>query len=174
LINKTVNEGGQLFSHLVIDSVPIYDDFEDYFVKNMPTIENVEIITKTYEENIWDIIVSTYEYLAKAIEQMDRLADNFYKTPKVQDWNDLANLFEGISWILESTELINTDNRVELPIELWRDYNENVVKLLEQVDNLSVAMENDDRVTIADMLSYEIAPIFKALQGVCKALMSQR
>ncbi|VDN48538.1 conserved protein of unknown function [Petrocella atlantisensis] len=174
IINKTIAEDDKIFSHLVIDSVPINDNFEDYFNEHLNSLECVEIITKTYEENIWDIIASTHDYLNRGIKEMEQLADNFYKTPKVQDWKQLADLFEGMGWILESTELVNAYEQVALPEKLWQDYNENVDTLKEQVAILSVAMEHDDRVTIADVVSYEIVPIFNALLKVCKELMNQR
>lgn len=166
-INELVDKSDIIFSHLIIDGVEIYDDFYDYFLNNIKNIEEVIIVTKTKKEISKEIILSTIDYVERAIPEIENLSDQFYKTPSNESWNKLVDLFEGIKWILDTFIMIDNNKQLKNIVnsyEEWNLYAQDIYSLKELLGEFEEILENGDYVSTADILSYELIPLFKNMR----------
>ncbi|MBU5310749.1 hypothetical protein KQI38_01800 [Tissierella carlieri] len=166
-IDNIVNKSSKILSHMVIDDFEIYQDFYDYFLDNIRVIEEVEVITLTHKELIHDILISTIEYIRRIPEKTEELANKFYKNPDKESWHGLNDLLGGITWIINTFSSIDQDKRLNDVVssyEFWNLYAKEIFSLQDILPNFEEALENSDNVTIADMLLYEILPIFKEME----------
>lgn len=165
-IDNIINKSSKILSHMVIDDFEIYQDFYDYFSDNIRVIEEVKVITLTYKELVCDILISTVEYIGRIPEKIEELANKFYKNPGKESWNDLNDLLGGITWIINTFSSIDQDKRLKDVVssyESWNLYAKETFLLQDILPDFEGALENNDNVTIADILLYEILPIFKEM-----------
>lgn len=166
-IDNIINQSSRILSHMIIDGFEVYHDFYDYFLDNIKVIEEVKIITLTYKELIQDILVSTVEYIGRIPENIEELSNNFYKNPNGQSWEGLNDLLGGISWIINTFSSIDQDKRLNDVVssyESWNLYAKEIFSLQEILTDFDEALENNDNITIADILLYEILPIFNKME----------
>ena len=173
-INNTVNNKNLAFSHLIIDGIDIYEDHYDYFLDNINYIEDVKVIVKTIREISQDILLSTIDYIKRAMPEIEILADEFYKEPSKESWYSLTELIEGIKWIIDSFVVI--DNEPELKeivnsYEEWNLYAKDIHELAELMGEFEEILENADFVSTADILSYEIVPLFRKMEEKLEKLI---
>ncbi|WMM24204.1 hypothetical protein RBU61_14905 [Tissierella sp. MB52-C2] len=165
-IDGIIQKSSKTLSHMVIDCNEIVGDYYDYFLNNIKNINKIEVILLTYKELIEDILLSTLSYLERTPQIIEGLANTFYKNPTNESWNDLNDLFGGISWIIDTFTSIDRDHRLKDTIsnyEYWNLYAKDVFLLKEILENMDEVLSNNDYVSIADILSYEIASIFREM-----------
>lgn len=151
---------------MIIDNFEVYQDFYDYFLENIRVIQEVKVIALTYKELVHDILISAFEYIKRIPEKIEELANKFYKNSERDAWNDLNDLLGGITWIINTFFSIDQDKRLKDVVsnyKSWNLYAKEIFALKEILPDLEIALENNDNVTIADMLLYEILPIFKEI-----------
>lgn len=162
-IEITIKESSKLLSHLVVDNVEIYENYYTYLKDNINVIEKIEVITQTYKELVEDILISTAEYLRRITKTTEGLSDKFYKTPISDDWNSLKDLLTGVSWIISGFSSIDSDKNLKHVVSSYEDWNEYagaVYSLSEAVGEFEEALSNGDNIAIADILLYELQPVF--------------
>jgi len=166
-IDDLVNKSNLIFSHLIIDGVEIYEDYYDYFFDNIKNIEEVTVITKTVKEMYREIILSTVDYIERAVSQIEILSNEFYKTPSRDSWTKLADLIDGIKWIMDTFMIIDNNKQLKDLVnsyEEWNLYAKDIYSLKELLGEFEEVLENSDYVSIADILSYELIPLFKEMK----------
>lgn len=167
-IDNTITKSSKILSHMVIDDFEVYEGYYDYFLDNIRVIEKVEIIAITYKELIDDILISTMDYVGSTPNKIEMLADSFYKNPDKEAWNDLNDFLGGISWIMNTFTSIDQDTRLKDIIssyEGWNLYAKEIFSLKGILEDFEGALSSGDNVTIADILSYEILPIFNEMEA---------
>ena len=177
MINEILyeNEKDYNFSYMIVDGKEIYDEFEYYIEDNIQNIKEIKVGLLTLKELVNDNILTIKEYLDRAIPAIKELSDQFYREPNVGDWQDIANLFEGIGWILEtyqSIDCLENLNDIVSSYETWNEYVKEVRFLNDQLGELQDAMENSDNILIGDLLSYEIEPIFENMKVKIESLVN--
>ena len=173
-INHMVSSENLAFSHLNIDGIDVYDDHYDYFLDNIKNIEEVKVVTKTVKEISQDIILSTINYMERAMPEIEILADEFYKQPSQDSWYKLTQLLEGIKWIIDSFVIIDSNPELKDIInsyEEWNLYAKDIHELSELMGEFEEILENTDFVSTADILSYEIVPLFEEMQEKLESLV---
>lgn len=163
LINKKLEDNHLQMSHMLIDEVPVYHEYYDYFAKHIEEIEVVEVICNHLTGLVNETIVSSYEYLLNAGKETQGLTAAFYQGPKRENWNSLADLFEGIQWIIDAQNRIDQIKDLEaiLPnYSTWNEYVQSIKQVTPVLLDLEDAMINRDHVLIGDLLLYEMLPIF--------------
>lgn len=173
-INQRLKEKELDFSHLVIDGNYIDEEFYQYLTDNVQTIQEVVVVVKTPELIVNETLDSAYNYMANAVLLIKPLAEAFYQHPKLDSWNSLANLFEGIQWIMETVNRIdNFENLKNIVInyQIWNEYVQTIKGLSAVIILLEDAMVNQDRVLIGDLLQYEILAIFETSEEKLRFLI---
>lgn len=166
-IDNIISKSSKILSHMVIDDFEVYESYYDYFLDNIKVIGKVEVVSLTYKELITDILISTMDYVRNTPEKIEELANSFYKNSDVDAWNDLNDLLGGISWIMNTFTSIDQDVRLKDVIssyEGWNFYAKEIFSFKEILEDLEGALYSGDNVTIADILSYEILPIFNEME----------
>ncbi|MCF6465221.1 hypothetical protein [Clostridium sp. Cult2] len=175
-INEIVSATNLIFSHLIIDDVIIYNDYYDYFLDNINNIREVMVVTKTVKRMTEEILLSTIDYLERAIPEIEILSNKFYKTPSKESWYKLMDLLEGIKWIMDTFVVIDTNNELKNIVnsyEEWNIYAKDIYELKELMIEFEEILENNDFVSTADILSYEIIPLFKDMKEKLLKLFSE-
>ena len=166
-VDDLINKSNLIFSHLIIDGVEIYQDYYDYFLDNIKNIEEVIVITKTIKEMYREIILSTVDYIERALPQVEILSNEFYKTPSKDSWAKLTDLIDGIKWIMDTFMMIDNNKQLKDLVnsyEEWNQYAKDIYSLKELLLEFEDVLENSDYVSIADILSYELIPLFKEMK----------
>ncbi len=173
-IDRIISESKYIFSHLEIGGVEIYDGFYEYFLENIKSIQEVKVVVKTFKEFSRDILKTTASYLENAIPEIQILSDEFYKSPTRESWERLADLIEGIKWIMDIFVIVDKSGEIENIVksyEIWNQYAKDIYSLRELIDEFEEVLQNEDLVSIADILSYEIGPLFEKMLGKLNALV---
>ena len=165
-----------IFSHLIIDGLEVYNDFYDYFLDNIKNIQEVKVVTRTVKEAFEEILLSTIDYLERAIPEIEVLSNEFYKTPSRESWGKLGDLIEGIKWIMDTFMIIDSDfdlKNIVNSYEDWNIYAKDIYELSELLKEFEEILENNDFVSTADILSYEIIPLFNNMKEKLEKLVTE-
>nr|WP_144921558.1 hypothetical protein [Paenibacillus bovis] len=148
------------FSHLIVDDKEVFDDPERYLQDYLSGIREIEIVAKTVKQFINDLLLSAKEYIRRAKPEIDSLSDEFYQNPTHESWHKFTQLLEGIQWINQVIQTIDTTK--EKP-KNWMNYIDLISTLDSELKNMEEAIENSDSVLIADLIKYEILSIIESL-----------
>lgn len=173
-IEKAINKTSKVLHSIIVDNKEVYDDYENYFLNNILSIEQVEVRLISYEQMITDILVTGADYLAQAPQLIEGLAENFYKNPSDQDWSTLADLLEGLGWVFGTYHAIKAEPELDEIVKKqtkWVRYSEEVSELETVVPEFEEAVVNKDTIMIADILSYEVKPRFAMMAAQLKSLV---
>ncbi|MFJ8257653.1 hypothetical protein ACIQ4Z_10325 [Peribacillus asahii] len=149
------------FSHLIVDGIAVYDDLEQYLSEEILKIEKLEIVAQTVAAFTNDILLTAEEYLTRAEPGMVTLTDGFYQNPESKQWTSFADMLEGIQWLNQIISAI--DSMKDRPRN-WEGYVRLAATLEVQLQTLEEAVENSDTVLIADIIQYELIPLYQALR----------
>lgn len=173
-IDENLSNSNVVVSHLSVDGQDVYTDFYDYFLDHIEDIQEVKVITKTTKEISQDIILSTLDYIDRAVPEIEVLSGEFYKTPTKNSWEKLSELFEAINWILSSFSTIDSNDDLKSIVnnyEEWNLYAKDVFSLKNLVVEFEEILQNNDLVSTADILSYEIIPVFNDMKTKLEKLV---
>lgn len=164
LIQQVLDQENLELSHLVVNGIPVYRDYENYLNKQIETITEIVAETLKLKPLIEETLVSAYAYITNAVALLKPLSDAYYLSPRQDDWKQLADLFEGIGWLLDTTTRIDQIEQLYsylLNYDIWNEYVQSMTGLNEQIKELEQAMMNRDYVLIGDLILYEILPVFE-------------
>ena len=173
-VDKEIADFNVMLSHFDIDGKDIYYDFYDYILDHIKEIKEIHVITKTTKEMHNEILLSTLDYIIRAIPEIEILSNEFYKSSDGNRWNKLIDLFEGINWII--TTFIEIDSNINIQnilgnYEKWNDYVQDVYYLKDVMKELEYIVKSNDLVSIADILSYEINSLFSNMKQKLESLL---
>lgn len=167
-VSELIEQKDTIFSHLVIDGVDVYEGHEAYINERVSEIMNIEIITKSTKEMIWETMVSVHEYLERAVPALTELIDGSYENFAEKTWEGINQLSEGMQWMLQFKAF--TQAAPEQPTN-WEDVEKSFESCEERFAQLLAAVEAKDTVLISDILAYEITPAYEGLtENVAKSL----
>jgi len=149
------------YSHLIVNGEEIYEELESYLLKSLESIVSIEVVVKTVREFVNEVLIISADYLIGAIPEMTLLADGFYQKPTSENWKIFSEMLEGMLWLNKSIDLID---KAKVRPENWNECIQLAVQLQLELKNLEEAIENTDNVLIADIIQYELLPIYEALQ----------
>ena len=156
-----------ILSHLVIDEVEVFDDYVEYMYENLAHIRVIQAKFMTWTEFMQSILLSTDEYLDRAIPAVEQLAGALYSSVDADDWQQIDQLIEGVQWLQQSFDtmdsLPNLANRLS-DYEQWNLYSQALRELLDAVASLGEPLQFGDHVSVSDILLYEIKPILERLR----------
>lgn len=175
-IEQKQEESGIYVSCLRLDGVEIYGDYEKVLRENIQTIEEVQVSFKTITDMCIDILISSINYLKGVLPQIKAIGSSFYEVPTEKAWQDLADVFGGLQWLLESTIAVNVHQNVDqafVESRPWKLYVQKVVELSQRIPELQKAISLKDTIFIADLLIYEFSPAFEEMIDLLQELCPQ-
>lgn len=146
------------FSHLNVDGKEVLERPEQFLIENIADIDTLEVIAIPAKEFINELLLSSEEYTERVIPHLTTLFNDFYDNPTSRNWIELSEIFEGVQWLLS---MIETVDRSALRPSNWTEIMVIIARLKEELPNFEEALENTDHILIADMLQYEISPVFE-------------
>ncbi|MDZ5471958.1 hypothetical protein SM124_09380 [Bacillus sp. 31A1R] len=159
-INDILLDGELYFSHMIIDGVEVYDNYEIYIEENLLRIENIIVEVKTVLQFFTSIILSINEYSSNAIPELKQLSTAFYNSSSSESWKKLTDFLEALQWINEAIVSINSK-------EIKPNHGDKYLGITASFENvfpnLLEALEGQDNIFIADILNYEIIPLLQDL-----------
>jgi len=173
-IQKILKENNLELSHLIIDGIPVYQDYESYLKDHIETIREIEVETIKLKPLVEDTLGSAFEYISHATALLKTLAETFYQTPGAETWSSLADLFEGLGWLIDTMNRIDEIDQLNEYVQnydIWNEYVQIIKSLSVQLPELEQAMVNRDHVLIGDLILYEILPIFEAAEEKLRFLV---
>ncbi|WP_414733587.1 hypothetical protein [Acetobacterium carbinolicum] len=175
-IKESVKKNHLELSHFIIDEKIIESGFEEYLRCNIIGVKEVIVVTKDLYTLVNDTITSTYDYIENAVERLGTLYEAFYQVPKDESWSSLADLFEGIQWILNVSNRIDSYKDLEQMVtnyKTWNEFISGVRSIQEILPVMEEAMVNGDNILIGDLLQYEVLPLFLLLKEKLAFLVPQ-
>ena len=156
----------RILSHLVIDEVEVFDDYVEYMYENLATIKVIQAQFMTLREFMQGILLSTDEYLDRAIPAVEQLAGALYSSVDADAWQQIDQLIEGVQWLQQSFDtmdsLPNLANRLS-DYEQWNLYSQALRELVESVASLGEPLKFADHVSVSDIMLYEVKPALEKL-----------
>jgi hypothetical protein len=153
-------EQQMLIKYIVVDGEEIYDDFAEQLIDRLNRVKDIQIVEQTKDEAVQAICVSALDYANRAAPQIELLFKDIYRGATNESWDKLSELFNGIQWLYDTCTALASD-WVNLPqSEAFVTYTQAIDQLM---PNISLAVENKDEVSIADLIQYEFLPVFNEL-----------
>lgn len=149
-----------MFSHITVDSVEVYDDFEDYLMKHINEIDTVEVVLLNREEFIGEMLISAEQYLDRAIPAVKILADRFYQGAAADAWGQFEQLLEALQWLSQVISIVEQNKQL---FPSWESNISIAFSFAGILGNIDEAIKNKDLVLIADILNYELTPMLEKL-----------
>lgn len=159
-INELLKES-YYFSHFIVDGIEVYEDHENYLIINLDRIEKLEVIAKKEKEFINDVLLSAEEYLKRAKPELAALPEGFYANPTTDTYASFDQLLGGLQWLDEMLSIVGSS--YEHP-ESWEKFIGLSETMKSEIANLGEAVESSDNVLVADIIQYELIPIFEELE----------
>lgn len=149
------------FSHLMIDGQAIYENHESYINDHLQEIMEIEVIMHTIDDMIHESLQTIHDYLQRAIPTLDHIVAQAKIHFATENWDHLAQLSEGMQWMLRFFETIRTE---QYTINHWQSIDESFVSCEEAFTALLKAVESKDEQAIIKHLEQGILPAYKELQ----------
>lgn len=165
---KAFDTRDMFFSHLVIDRVEVYDDYRVYIEENITNIRDISMEFFTISEYVALILDSANDYLTRAIPAIEGLAEAFYQGADANAWKELDNMLEGIEWLGETFNIIDSLpglSSVMPDYEKWNIYSKTLSEMQAVLPNLKESLESGDYVSIGDIILYEVKPALENMQA---------
>jgi len=169
-IDGVSSENDKALSHLVVDGIEVYNDYEDYISEHMTSIEVIEAVIKPVKELVMDLFLTAEDYLKRALPELEKLTGEFYQGPSNISWEKFNDLLGGIEWI--HNLIVAIDNGSYQPLN-WDQYLIIMTSVEEELKNLEDAVSNNDNILLADILQYEIFPQLEELKQVIGITIDQ-
>lgn len=156
------------FSHLIIDGEEVAEQPEEALEAQRETMQEVEVVAIEASQFINDLLVSAEEYVKRATPVLEVVAEQFYDAPTEESYLDLNDLFGGLQWLNSMIDVI--EQSIVRP-ENWADVKEAVEPLSDVLQDFEEALNNNDNVLLADLLSYEIKPVFEQVNELVTTII---
>lgn len=160
-INELLSEQ-YYFIHFIADGTEIYEDHETYLEQHLTQLSRLEIVAKTVQQFVNDLLLSTESYIQRALPELAILSEAFYDSPTTEAWGQLSDLLEGLQWM--DAMLMAIGRSTAVPSN-WQAYLNVSTAIQKEIRNLGEALDNEDHVLIGDILQYELIPQFETLQS---------
>ncbi|TKI58585.1 hypothetical protein E8L90_26060 [Brevibacillus antibioticus] len=172
LIGKILEEAErheQIFSHIIVDGIEVFENIEEYIEDHLQTINYIELKFITLDELVMGIMQSTSEYVERALPELRLLSEECYQDPGASTWGKLEQLMEGIQWFEQTANFIlqNQEKLIQIQIDPKFFSFTNEVKII------SEAVEGKDFILLGDIVQYEIIPKFDALSDQISTIISK-
>lgn len=166
--NKAFDMRDKFFSHLIIDGVEVHNDYRGYIEENIANIRDISMEFITISEYVAQILDSTNDYLTRATQAIEGLAEAFYQGADANAWRELDNMLEGIEWLGETFNIIDSVpglGSVMPDYEKWNTYSKALREMQAVLPNLKESLESGDYVSISDIILYEVKPALENMRA---------
>lgn len=159
-LQLALENANMMFSHFLVNGVPTYVSFPELIDMYSEDGHLIELISITKEQFQLERIQEAIQYIDRCQPILTELVDQLYQgEDKAIIWTQLADLAEGLNYLMEIHSQLSdkgTDDQMVSSID-------------EIIHQFIDAMEVKDFTMLADLVQYEIMPIFKQIKDNLKA-----
>ncbi|WP_183187416.1 hypothetical protein [Brevibacillus panacihumi] len=166
---KLIADKGQVYSHITVDGIDVYQDPLASLLAAGKAVENVVIKAVSVEKFKTEILCSISEYISRSIPELERLSGKFYLNPDQEAWHGVSQLLEGIQWIEKAVLYLSTNSTDTDSESLLLKFN-----VIEEVKMLEMAITQQDLVLVGDILKYEIISRFTNIEQTVKDVLKTK
>lgn len=174
-IDDMLNHQKALAIDFIVDGIRIKEELETYLSDRLEETKEIEVITQTVQQLVLDTINSAYSYLHKGIPQIRRMASEFENEADTITWESLDDLLEGINWLIESMEKMNSLKSLETTVKdypTWNQYAQVTYNLIPIIKDLDAVLRNKNNRKVGRILAKEIVPAFDVMGDKLKSLIT--
>lgn len=160
------NKSGRHLAYAVIDGRDVYTNFRDYIEKRIESIKSIKVVTMTFREMISNSIISIRDYIEEEKGNILFIARKFEEGPDEDVIGDLDELLEGIGWIIEYFQRVDSTQNLAHVIPdyyIWNEYALDVYRLGQVINDLEEVVMNDDEKEVGAKI-VDILPVFEDMQ----------
>lgn len=164
LIERRLSENATyVLSHVRIDGEEIYDDYQEHMHQRIQDIGVVEVKIVPFKKLLDETIINLRNYLQRALPVAAQVADSFYMSAGNASWSGLADLLDGLQWIMQVIPSICTTNNGANSYANAAHYEEILYHFIKQITELETSFQSNDTILMGDLLRYEIVELMKKL-----------
>lgn len=174
-IAEILNRDNAIAIDYIVDGTSINEDLSNYLPERLAVTKEIEVITQTVQQLVKDTINSAYTYLQNSIPQIRSMASEFEMEPDAITWQSLNELLEGLYWLIDSMEKMNTLKSLETTVNdypAWNQYAQVTYNLIPIIKELDAALRNKNNRKVGRILSKEIAPSFEVMGNKLYGLLT--
>ncbi len=162
-IENNINEEKKAIEEIRLNGQPLDEFNEEYICKmKLSEVESIEYDTKSYIMLVQEGIRLGEDYLAKLFNGINEIIDNLETNQPKKGFNLLSDAIEGIRWYLNNLVLMQNliPDRLKEKYQIieLEDYLDRITEILQEI---ILAMQNNDIILLLDFLEYEIKPVIK-------------
>jgi hypothetical protein len=131
-------------------------DWLEFIQENTTKDTKIELITEKWSVVMRDMKTSVQEYCTQVLNNLPAIIEKLYGQQASEQEAELANLFEGLDYLISSTNLLNYP-------DLFQDRQNSVEELAE-------VYEQKDFIELADLLQYDWLPWIKEYHNALQKL----
>lgn len=159
-INELLSSNDVFIRYMNIDETEVSDNFYEYILGNMEEIQEITIEVTTAKHIVYEALLSTKQYLLRAIPELKPLASEFYANKNAETWEKFEQLLEGLSWI---NQVLCTVEQQKSQNHSWGNYVVYLQELIQISENLDEAVKGEDFILLADIIQYEVSELYANL-----------
>lgn len=161
-LTRSLFEKNEVIQYIEIDNQRVIQDFEQNIVQHFYKMRELRVSTISEQQLLLETIDEAVRYLSKMQGEIDHISTMFYGEMKGEGWQKFSQFTEGLEWIfmtLQSTVYLIEKNQIEglakreELLKVRESYESNIKELEE-------ALNNQDFVTVGDLIEYEFKPLF--------------
>lgn len=174
-IAEVLNRDNAIAIDYIVDGTSINEELSNYLTERLALTKEIEVITQTVPQLVKDTINSAYTYLQNSIPQIRSMASEFEMEPDAITWQSLNELLEGLYWLIDSMEKMNTLKSLETTVNdypAWNQYAQVTYNLIPIIKELDAALRNKNNRKVGRILSKEIAPSFEVMGNKLYGLLT--
>lgn len=161
-------QADRYYSCLIVNGNYVYDDYAAYISDHLAEIDELELVTQTLNQMLYNNLVTARGYLDRLISGLPALTDHFYGSPSAEDWKTFGDFVQGVGWIGKLAGTLGGSQRVNAKKQ---NFLNGFLKLQTQLKELDEAVVSKDTVLIADTIQYELLAQLEDLKNAIGTML---
>lgn len=145
IYDKTIVKGINI-NYLVVDGLPVYNNFPQFIENNVKVIKNIQVITQSIPNLIKNTLLRTENYIKELLIGLESFIEEYEENSKDRIEEFIQMLTEDIHLIKQTQSYINSlipqEDRIR-KYSLWQIYSRQVEILVELGKSLEKAKDKN-------------------------------
>lgn len=162
---QVASEKDRVVSQILIDGEQCGHNIETYIEQNFERIQRIQVDTAMVSQVFEQTLLEIKDYVPKLVLATDSISELFYVEMNEQGWSIFTQMVEGMNWLYQALELTASSMEKDQKYsELRMAFTAAIRRLSVQFAAINEALDQQDYVTVGDIVKYELSDIFQELQ----------
>lgn len=168
-IESVKTDRNLIFNHITIDGIDIYENIEEYLVANISAINDITIHLFSREMLKNDILISIYDYVTRAIPEIEKLSSDMYTGLSSELWGRFGQLVEGLQWLNQTGAFFRNESDIQEGVLV----DHSLFLFDREIEQFEEAVDQQDNILLADIMQYEVVPRFEEIAEYLHDLVNE-